>query len=252
MNVPVLPPVDLAPLANLSLDKKNSGVVTVASTAMVAGAVAILAWRLAPYVAHQRKLARARSRAPWIAFGIGAMAAGVVVRWQLQRLFAGEPDQNVEERRGSLEIRRYASQRIARTTVEGTWEHALDKGFGRLAGFIFGGNAEKKRISMTSPVTSARDGDGYRVAFLMPDGVEAPAPDDSRIALDEVPARRVAVLRFNGRWDGEFIEAKKRELVAAAEEAGLTHKGEPLFAAYDPPSTLPVLRRNEVWVEVEG
>ncbi len=194
-----------------------------------------------------------RSLAPWIVGGAGLAALGLgVARWQLQRLFAKEPPHELEELRGDLEIRRYAPIAIARTTVEGAWEDALDAGFSRLAHFIFRGNAEKKKIRMTSPVMGMREGTGYRFAFVMPEAVDTPSPTDDRVALDRVPARRVAVLRFNGRYDSASVEAKKRELVATAEENGYVTRGEATFAGYDPPSTLPMLRRNEVWVEIEG
>ena len=183
--------------------------------------------------------------------GLGGVAVVALARWQLQRLFASEPDYEVEARRGDLEVRRYGRIQTAHTTVGEAWEPALEEGFRRLARFILGDNAAHSRIAMATPVTAARDESGYRMSFVMPEGVLLPRPDDARIAFAEIPARRVAVVRFSGRHDSASIEAKKRALVASAEEAGYVPRGEPSFAEYDPPSTLPALRRNELWLEIE-
>jgi DNA gyrase inhibitor GyrI len=180
----------------------------------------------------------------------GLVALGVV-RWQLRRLFVSEPEHTVDARRDGFEIRHYAPVRVAETPVGGTWEEALGQGFRRLAGFIFGSNARKQRIAMTAPVTATREGEGYRVAFAMPEGIDLPRPDDEHIAIHAVPSRRVAVLRFRGRPGVDSIESRKRELLDLAEASGYVPRGEPTFAGYDPPWTLPLLRRNEVWVEIE-
>ncbi len=256
MNLPVPPPVDLSGLASLpSLDlpHKNDGSLAVPvaagggalSLAIVAG---LSAWRIVSLGAERRRAASRRNNL-LIAAGAGILAAGLV-RWQLQRLTNEEPEHEVEQRLGNLEIRRYSPLRIARTTVGGTWDYALNEGFERLAHFIFGGNAAKSKIEMTSPVTSTQDGDGHSVAFMMPKGELPPAPDDARVEIDHLPSRRLAVLRFNGRYNGEHVAAKKRELLTAVAANGLQPVGEPSFAGYDPPSTLPLLRRNEVWVEL--
>ena len=251
MNVPITASIDLAPLANVELPQTTRKLRTFASlgSAGALAAASFLAWRIAPRVASRRH----PSRALWWTIGAASVASVAIARWQLQRLFAAEPDYAIESNRGPLEIRRYAPMRIARTSVAGEWTYALNEGFDRLANFIFGGNGDNKRIAMTAPVLGARESNGgYRVAFITPKGVEPPTPDDSRVTLDSVPERRIAVLRFNGRHDARTIETKKRELIAAATTAGLTPRGEASFAGYDPPTTLPILRRNEVWLEVDG
>lgn len=257
MNAPAVPPVDLKNLVNL----RGEPLVPVkrkASKAKAAGPVAVallaaagvLVWRLAPLEVLRRRRA-SRSRAGgWIAGG-AALGALAFAGWQLQRVFNRQPAHQVESRLGLLEIRRYPSVRVAETTVDAKWEEALELGFGRLAGFIGGGNREDQKIAMTSPVLGSGAGDGYRVSFFLPDDVVASEPDDHRVELREVPPRRVAVLRFNGRYDTPNIESHKRTLAHELAQHGLHPKGEAWFAGYDPPWTLPLLRRVELWVEIE-
>ena len=80
---------------------------------------------------------------------------------------------------------------------------------------------------------------------------ELPVPNDERVHLHGVPARRAAVLGFRGRYDGDLPAQKRNELLFLLKCAGLKAASEVWFAGYDAPWTLPVLRRNEVMVELE-
>jgi SOUL heme-binding protein len=261
MSVHVAPPIDFSPIADLRIEPRARKVVArlsrLAGLAGTGGGATALALRWAPpLVAIMRSVRpKRRSNAPWfVAAGAGLVAAGFA-GWQLQRLFVAQPEYTVESRveshQDGLEVRHYGPTRVAETSVDGPWGDALEQGFRRLAGFIFGGNARKQRIAMTAPVTATRQTDGYALAFAMPEGVDLPRPDDERIAIRAVASRRVAVLRFCGPYDDESIEGKKRELTARVAQRGFVPRGEPTFAGYDPPTTIPWLRRNEVWLEIE-
>ena len=159
---------------------------------------------------------------------------------------------------------------------QSTWEDALRKGFQRLAAYIFGANNESARLTMTAPVLSsypASDGGtrlgmtaavpadmaegnelrDHTLAFVMPadrDLDTLPAPRDPSIRLREVPERRVAALRFRGNYESGLPHQKRDELLASLRDAGLETRGEARFAGYDPPSTWPTLRRNEVLIDL--
>lgn len=145
---------------------------------------------------------------------------------------------------------------VAHTDVDADFSRAFHDGFERLSEYMLGSNETADHIAMTEPVTaspaSAGEGTGgYRVAVEMPERHEPPRPADPRVRLDTMPVRRVAVLRFHGPIDAARIARMEQRLRDAAAAAGLATQGETSFAAYDPPSTLPSLRRNEVWVELE-
>jgi hypothetical protein len=193
------------------------------------------------------------SRRAGVLAGGATLAVAGALRWQLQRWFTQQPAYEVERRIGDLEIRRYAPRVEARTWVEAPFREALDQGFRRLAGYIFGGNDGDDHIAMTTPVSSRAGDAGRLVMFTMPPGMkidDLPRPDDPNVELREIPARRVAALRFRGRYTADNIEAHGRRLRELAAEAGLPADGEPMFAGYDPPMTLPFLRRVEVWLEL--
>jgi hypothetical protein len=199
-------------------------------------------------------LARSR-RAGVVAGGITA-AAFAALRWQLQRWFTDEPIYVVERTIGDLEIRHYAPRVEAHTRIPALdFETALDEGFRRLAGYIFGGNDRHQSLEMTTPVTSVPRGATHEIAFVMPPGYARgalPRPRDERVTLVEIPARRIAALRFRGRYTGENFLAQTRRLHELVLGADLDTTGQPVFAGFDPPTTLPLLRRAEIWIELAG
>jgi len=119
--------------------------------------------------------------------------------------------------------------------------------------YIFGANAGKQDIAMTTPVLTTPRASTHTVAFVMPPDrtlSSLPRPADDRIKLVHMPERRMAVMRFRGRYKDNVMLAQTRrlhDLIAAAE---LETKGQPIFAGFDPPSTLPLLRRTEMWIEL--
>ncbi|WP_197481131.1 heme-binding protein, partial [Oleiphilus sp. HI0086] len=61
----------------------------------------------------------------------------------------------------------------------------------------------------------------------------------------------VAAIRFSGWLDEDTIESKKSELLAWLNEQDIKAIGQPIIAGYDPPSSIPFFRRNEVLIPIE-
>jgi len=182
-----------------------------------------------------------------------------------------EPAFETLQSAGDFEVRRYAPMIVAETLVEGELWGASNDGFRVIAGYIFGNNEsvtkggpEKiamtapvamepaaERIAMTAPVTTEAAGGRYRMHFVMPSQytmATLPRPKDERVRLREVPAQRMAVVKFSGFSGEGKVKEKTDELLAWMKAEGLEAGGAPQLARYDPPWTLPFLRRNEVMV----
>jgi SOUL heme-binding protein len=178
-----------------------------------------------------------------------------------------EPPFTSVARDGDFEIRDYATQVVAEVSVPAGRGDPANQGFRPLAGYIFGGNVPQAKIAMTAPVTRQQGtqiamtspvtrqaaGAVWKIRFIMPAGstlATMPRPNDPNVRLLEEPGRRYAVIRFSG-FAGEGVVARKTaELSAFLARRRLTPIGKPVFAQYDPPWTLPFMRRNEVWLEV--
>ncbi len=182
---------------------------------------------------------------------------------------AEEPSFTVVALLGAVQVRQYGPRIAAETVVDGDEEATRSAGFRRLAGYIFGANhggtkiamtapvaqdAAGASIAMTAPVAQARDAAGrWRIRFFMPAGYTLdtlPQPNDPTVTLVPVPPETVAVLRFSGGTGAEAVAARTADLVAALEGSAWQPAGEPVAWFYDPPWTLPPLRRNEVAIPV--
>jgi SOUL heme-binding protein len=179
-------------------------------------------------------------------------AAGTVVGY---RHGAPEPEHSAEKVSGAVEIRRYGARIAAETTVAADEESARNAGFRRLARYIFGANHVNEKIAMTAPVSQEAAGEGHWVIrFYMPaeKTLESlPEPDDAEVRLVTVPAETVAVRRFTGRPGRRAVAAQTAELMNTLREVGFQPTDAPSAWFYDPPWTVPPLRRNEIAVPVE-
>jgi hypothetical protein len=178
-----------------------------------------------------------------------------------------EPAFTVLDSPAGLEIRQYGPRIAAETTVTGRNESARNDGFGRLAGYIFGGNTTRTSIAMTAPVAQASekiamtapvgqtpDGSGaWRIQFIMPSEYTLdtlPIPKDPSVRLVAIEPETFAVLRFSGSTRDEAVGAQKAELLRRLTGTGWRAQGETVAWFYDPPWRLPSQRRNEVAVQV--
>ena len=147
-----------------------------------------------------------------------------------------------------IEIRAYAPRIMA---VTGMNEDS-DSGFRVLAGYIFGGNAEEQKIAMTAPVQQTMAGE-KEMAFMMPAEYalkDLPQPEDQRVSFREAPAYTAAVIQFSGWASAEKADENWQQLLRFLTAEGIDITGEPTLNQYNPPWTLPFMRRNEIIVPV--
>ncbi len=182
----------------------------------------------------------------------------------------GQPSYNVVDRVGeNLEVRRYAPRLAAEARVDASDEKSgRDSAFRLLFDYISGENSgateiamttpvessqDSRKIAMTTPVETSNEGDDHVMRFFLPSDFTwetAPQPTDTRVELIEVPEQLLAVVRFSGARDENAVNSKKTELLQALGATQWKPMSEPTSFFYDPPWTLPFLRRNEVAVTV--
>jgi effector-binding domain-containing protein len=166
------------------------------------------------------------------------------------------------------EIRLYPSYIVAQTLIQGSYQSALNQGFGILAGYIFGGNTKQESIAMTEPVieqsanvtttnkvliVANNEGNLHTVTFGMPRSYTLktlPAPTDSRVKIVIIPKRKMAAIKFSWFLSSDHISSKKQELIGALKRDNIGVLGNAQYAGYCAPWTPPWAARNEVMVEI--
>ena len=172
------------------------------------------------------------------------------------------------KKENNFEIRDYAPHILAETVEEGDLEEAGNKAFRRLFRYISGENRSREKVAMTAPVSQEPTGEKitmtapvgqqrvqerWAVSFMMPASYTLetlPVPEDPKVTLRQVPARRIAAVRYSGFWSEKNYLRYKLELESWIHERGLTIVGDPLWARYNPPFTPWFLRRNEILIPV--
>lgn len=185
-----------------------------------------------------------------------------LVLFPIKSLAIYKPEYVVLEKTGELEIRQYPALIVARTRVQADFEDAGNMAFRRLAGYIFGDNAEKQKISMTAPVTmapvtrapEATGAGAYWVSFFMPEEyqlADLPSPTDGSVEITRVPATKMAVVIYKGGWSEGNYDTHRERLMMLLSGTRWKVNGEPVWARYNSPFRPSFMRTNEVMVPVE-
>ena len=164
---------------------------------------------------------------------------------------------------------------VAETEVSGGYERASSAGFGIIAGYIFGNNTRREKVAMTAPVgmekkqvkekismtvpvvmqpKEEQQAQTYTMSFMMPSKYTLntlPTPNNPAVKLRLVPKKKVAVIRFSLYANEKRVKEKTAELKKALERDGITAVGETEIARYNAPFSNPLLRRNEILMEIE-
>ena len=77
-----------------------------------------------------------------------------------------------------------------------------------------------------------------------------PLPSNPEVKLAVIPRKKVAVIRYAGSWKEQTMREKSEELDEWIQANGLKRLSKPRSARYDPPWTLPFLRRNEIMIDI--
>jgi hypothetical protein len=175
----------------------------------------------------------------------------------------------VVKKEDRFEVRDYAPYILAETIVEGEMKEAGNIAFRRLFKYISGDNRSQDKVAMTAPVSQVLEGEKiemtapvgqqnvqgrWAVSFMMPASYTLetlPMPVDQKVSLRQVPARRLAAVRYSGTWSKKNYLRYMQELESWINDEGLTIVGEPIWARYNPPFTLWFLRRNEILIPVD-
>ena len=178
-------------------------------------------------------------------------------------------DYQVLEKDGTFDIRQYEDYWVVRTEIDGEYRESTGEGFRLLFSYISGKNKQQEeiamtgpvmqqekgeKIAMTGPVIQQKKGKRWTMEFVLPakyNKLQPPEPLDPEVSIVKVPGYRAAAISYSGNLREEKYNTKIRELLDIVGLKGLQTIGEPFSAGYDPPWTIPFLKRNEVLIIIE-
>ena len=175
-------------------------------------------------------------------------ASLVAVMFAVNAMAIETPDYKIVEQDGKFELREYPAMTVVRTAMG-------DGDFMRLFRYISGGNEAEQKIAMTAPVLVQHKGADSGMSFVVPRDLAArkvPAPKANDVAVQQMRAAKFAVFTYSGRGTDKNEAEALSKLRTWMEKKNLRAEGEPVFAYYDPPWTLPFMRRNEVMLRIAG
>ncbi len=179
------------------------------------------------------------------------------------------PKYSIIKKKNEIELRQYPRYIQAEVSIaENDYKSAIEKGFGFLAGYIFGNNISRQKIEMTTPVQVSQSqkiamttpvtvtgSDRFTVAFIMPSEYSLetlPIPKDNHIHFTLIPVHTMAAIRFSGYFQQNLINKNKQILSQWLEEEGLETEGDFIVAGYNPPWVPGFLARNEILIKVKA
>ena len=139
-----------------------------------------------------------------------------------------------------IEIRKYDKIMLV--------SHAMstqNQSFRHLFRYIDGNNDDNQKIPMTAPVIE----NNGNMMFVMPQSMsKVPNPRNNELQIKSMQGLKVAVQTFRGSA-GSALSIRQK-LIEKLNKANIKTTGEWYLCQYNSPWVFPLLRKNEVWVEI--
>ena len=172
----------------------------------------------------------------------------------------------------NIELRVYDKMVLASTPMNKQQGEGRNSAFMKLFDYISGKNISSSKIKMTAPVLMDSEGKkGTKIpmtapvfmgnksdseslmSFVLPEGYTiqtAPKPKDPSVNIHQLENYKVASITFSGLLSQANINKHKAILEKWITKKGYSQVGDYKTAGYNPPFTIPSLRRNEVLIPV--
>ncbi len=181
------------------------------------------------------------------------LGSTILLLWFLWGLYtsssAVDTPYKVIQKLDEFEIRQYHQQTLITTIAKDD-----NSAFPPLGGYIFGDNETGQKISMTTPVMTQSNNNQTEMSFILPQNYNtknAPKPNSNDVTFSEIEARKIAVIRFSGTATDSIVKSKESLLLKYLKENNIETIGKTMLWRYNDPWTMPIMRRNEVAIEVK-
>lgn len=158
-----------------------------------------------------------------------------------------QPVYQVVSRSDNIEIRRYQPMLIAKVSLSIPKDQALNTGFKILAKYI-----SQNNIAMTAPVILQKITNKWQVSFIMPSKYQLkdlkPA---EQVTFETLKQSKYVAIRYSGINNDIQMQRHTIKIMDFIEKNHIKTTKDIIYAFYNPPWTLPILRRNEILIRLE-
>lgn len=158
------------------------------------------------------------------------------------------PDYDIVLKEDDYEIRKYKSFYI----VEHESEEKNTSGFQTLFSYISSDNKENEKISMTVPVIQEETEENRKMAFVVPEkfGENIPQPNNPNLKIKKFEEGLFATIQYSGNSNRSKELRMTKKLEEWIIEKGYSKESNHMLASYNGPFTIPIFRKNEIWIRV--
>lgn len=151
---------------------------------------------------------------------------------------------------GPFELRYYQRMVCAKVNLQGPYEEAVKNGMQYLRDYLSGNNFKVLQIKNYGHLFHINKVNSWDVGLILPAEISAPKPINRLIKIEELPAGKVATLRFNGPVNPEIIERRGADLRKWLNFRNMISNGPLKLAQHDSLFPFSFLQMNEVQMEV--
>ncbi|MEK9726496.1 MAG: heme-binding protein [Candidatus Margulisiibacteriota bacterium] len=151
-----------------------------------------------------------------------------------------QPNYDIVKKSKDYEIRFYPKLRLITSPMSNQ-----SNTFQSLFRYIDGQNQTKTKISMTAPVIEYQE----TMSFVFPSSIDNPPKAmNNSLEINTIPGLKVAVKKFSGSTKNHqrMVDHFRKELINNGINVSQTY----YLAQYNSPWVFPLLRKNEIWIEV--
>lgn len=162
------------------------------------------------------------------------------------------PSYEVIKKDNDFELRRYAAFSTSAVTEANLSGRS---GFGMLFGYISGRNQKREKMSMTIPVMNEFSNNTMTMEFVIPkkyDKDDIPMPSMPEVEIKHYPEQEIAAYTFSGLVNDKTVAKSIDKLSQWIKEMNLEAETYYHLARYNPPFSLPFLRKNEILIKIKS
>lgn len=162
--------------------------------------------------------------------------------------------EQINHKLGKIEKRKYPKMTLFQISLADDTKQSMNSSFEILADYISKRNEKNEKIRMTTPVIKKmNEQNTWTLSFIAPKQYNIenlPKPLDEKISIVEEKEKTYIAITFSGNMNEDSKNKHLTNLLKYCKDNNLNVNKNPIILMYNPPWTLPLLKKNEILLEI--